>query len=295
MKNLFHWIQYCVLASLVTLLYTACGTYANQTSQIKSPSIPEISKVMTVIFENADYQDAMRQPFFKKMGQEGAILQNFHAETHPSQPNYIAMTTGDTNGVTDDSNVTIDVRSIADLIESKGKSWKVYVEDWPGNCFLGGNNRNYYRKHVPFVSIKNIQSSPSRCAHIVDAAQMKVDIASQQLPDYSLYVPNSKNDGHDTGVAFADRWLQQTFGPLLTNPQFTHDMTLVITFDEGSRSGNNQIYNTIWGHKVRAGAISNVRYDHYSLLKTIETGMGLGSLDRKDATASVIDDIWIAP
>lgn len=268
-----------------------CGTQA-KISVLEAQSSPAFSKVMMIVFENTDFQAAMSQPNFSRIAHQGGNLTGIFAETHPSQPNYIAMTGGDTYGVRDDANITIDARNIVDLLESKGKSWKVYAEDLPSVCFLGASSSGYARKHVPFISFKNIQTNAARCAHIVPATQLQSDIAAGQIPDYSYYVPNIRNDGHDTGVAYADTWLGQTFGPIMGSSTFANNVTLILTFDEGSRTGNNQIYTSFWGKGVRAGAVDASRYDHYSLLKTIETGMGLGDLGKKDASAPVISGIW---
>src|SRR4051812_38970344 len=82
-------------------------------------------KVMVVIFENADYQDALKQPYFSELAKQGALFTNFIAETHPSQPNYLALIAGDTMGVRGDGNADVDGTHIGDLLEKKGKTWKV--------------------------------------------------------------------------------------------------------------------------------------------------------------------------
>lgn len=79
------------------------------------------------------------------------------------------------------------------------------------------------RKHVPFLSFTNVQQNPQRCANIMDDSGFSSDIASGNLPDFSLFVPDIKNYGHDTGVAYADKWLSAYFGPLMKNPAFIHE------------------------------------------------------------------------
>ncbi|HEY7321260.1 MAG TPA: alkaline phosphatase family protein, partial [Candidatus Binatia bacterium] len=182
-----------------------------------SGSLPRFDKVMIVILENANYTDALIQPFLGNFAKSGALLSEFYAETHPSLPNYLALTAGTTGGVTSNGPVSLDLRHIGDLLEAKGKTWKVYAEAYPGRCFLGDRSGNYVRKHVPFLSFKNIQKDASRCAKIVDASALTSDAASGNLPDYSLYIPDQRNDGHHTGPAFADRWLAKAFGPRLKN------------------------------------------------------------------------------
>ena len=252
------------------------------------------TKIMTVVLENTGYDAALSQPFLASLARRGALLTNFSAESHPSQPNYIALIAGSPYGVISDRNVTLNERHIGDLLEAKGLQWKVYAEDYPGHCFLRARAGTYVRKHVPFLSFKNVQDDPARCARIVDASQLAMDVEHGNLPDYSLYIPNLKNDGHDTGVAYADRWLATTFGPLLSDPRFTKGMLLVVTFDEG-RGGllaSNRVATILIGDAVKPGTTLDTAYSHYSLLRLVEDEFGLGSLGQGDARAAVIDGLW---
>jgi phospholipase C len=259
---------------------------------------PSFQRVLVVMLENANYEDAVEQPFLKEFAGHGALLTNYHGVTHPSQPNYVALTGGTYDGVSGDGNVTLDIRHIGDLLEAKGKSWKAYAEGYPGRCFLGSSDGAYARKHVPFLSFRNVTNDASRCADIVDASEFSHDAAQGTLPNYSFFVPDLNDDGHDTGVAAADSWLSRTFGPLLKNEAFMKGTLVVITFDEddfflqgGALSGNH-VYAALVGDSVAPGAVSNDAYDHFSLLRTIEDGLGLGTLGRRDEQALPITGIW---
>jgi acid phosphatase len=101
-----------------------------------------------------------------------------------------------------------------------------------------------------------------------------------------------KDDGHDTGVAFADRWFERVFGPLMKNPQFMRGMLLVVTFDESAGNADNHIYTALYGAGVEPGSASDADYDHYSVLRTIEDTLGTGTLRQKDASAHAITGVW---
>lgn len=257
---------------------------------------PQFDKVMVIVLENTSYGAALEQPFLASLAKRGALLTRFYAETHPSQPNYIALVSGSTHDVSNDENVTIDARHIGDLLEAKGLHWKVYAENYPGNCFLGVKADGYVRKHVPFLSFKDVQTNPRRCAHIVDASNLAQDIRAGTLPDYSLYIPNVKNDGHDTNVSYADHWLSTTIGPLLKDPRFTKGLLLVVTFDEDDHPSSfwsfNHILTVIFGDSVKPGSKSDKEYNHYSLLRLVENRFGLGNLGKNDAKAPMITGIW---
>jgi acid phosphatase len=106
------------------------------------------------------------------------------------------------------------------------------------------------------------------------------------------------DDGHDTDVATADRWLSQTIGPLLKNEAFMKGTLVVITFDEDDffiRNGvlvDNHVYAALVGDSVAPGGTTNIAYDHFSLLRTIEDGLGLGTLGQRDEQASPIAGVW---
>ena len=96
-------------------------------------------RVLIVVLENTDYENAVAQPFLRDLAARGALLSNAFAVTHPSFPNYVAPTAGSTYGLTSNGEVTLDVPHIGDLLEGAGRSWKVYAEGYPGNCFLGAS------------------------------------------------------------------------------------------------------------------------------------------------------------
>lgn len=280
--------QYVVVKRLL-LIPVVLLTLAS-TAHAQAPAA--FQGVMIVVLENTDYANALAQPFLGDLAAHGALLSNFFAETHPSFPNYVAMTAGSTYGLSSNDEVTLDVSHIGDLLEAAGRTWKVYAEGYPGNCFLGSTAGAYARRHVPFLSFHNVQTNPARCQRIVNASVLASDIANGTLPDYGFYVPDVNNDGHDTNVAFADHWLAQTFGPWLEDPRFMDGMLFVVTFDEGSPSGSNHIYTVLYGRAVVPGSVSTSRYDHYSLLRTIEDVWNLGTLGQQDVEASAITEVW---
>lgn len=273
------------------LLLALCSAVFAGAPAPAAGAAPSFKKVVIVVLENTDFQDALVQPFMSELAKKGALLKDFHAITHPSQPNYIALTAGDTHRVTDNSNVTLDVPHIGTLLEKAGKTWKVYAEGYPGGCYLGRQRGAYVRKHVPFLSYKDVQKDPVRCARIVDESSFEGDVKGGRLADYSLFIPDNNNSGHDTGVDFADKWLAKTFGPLLTS--FPKEALLVITFDEDSNNGgDNKIYTVLYGGSAAPGAVSSDRLDLYSLLRTIEDALGLGTLGLRDASAPSIRGVW---
>jgi hypothetical protein len=255
---------------------------------------PLFDRVFIIVLENTDYDRAIRAPFLHHLTTRGALLTDFHAITHPSYPNYLAMVTGSTLGIRDNRPKDLEATSLVDLLEPAGVSWKVYAEDLLSPCFLGSTSPDglYVRKHEPYISLRPIQANPARCARIVNAAQLSIDLAQDALPQYSLYVPNVRHDGHQTDIREADAWLQAFLTPLLLDPHFMRRNLLVVTFDEDSGSAGHHIYTVLVGDMVQPGAINGNVYTHYSLLRLIEDNYGVGTLGREDAKATTICCLW---
>lgn len=266
-------------------------------SRIAQPEIPpslrNIEHVITIVFENTSFEEAYEQPYLRELARRGALLQNYFAITHPSQPNYIAMVAGTTYGVNSNATVDLDVgkRHVGDLFEQAGSDWKVYAEDYPGNCYLGKKKNKYVRRHVPFLSFKSVQTT-ARCNNVVELGEIQSDILNNSLPAYAMVIPNLDNDGHDTSIGFASRWLKSFLAPLLRNQVLMNNTLIVITFDEDDDKHGNRIYTALLGAGVERGAVSNKLYNHYSLLKTIENIFSLSDLGNGDRDAEAILDIW---
>lgn len=286
-------LRCCFLLALLVTSALADAAPRRRLVERRVPYPAAIEHVVVIVLENESAGPAERQPYLGELSMRGARLVNSFGITHPSRPNYIAMIAGSTLGLTDNSTVTLNAQHLGDLLEARGKTWRVYAENYPGNCFLGDSAPGgYVRRHIGFLDFLNVQKNPARCANVVNATQFDADVASNSLPSFALYVPNNNDNGHDTGIATADRWLNGRLEPLLRDPRLATTL-FVVTFDESNPSDpSNRIYTVLIGAGVRGGATTAVAYTHYSLLRTIEEIFGLDSLHRADATSAPIRDVW---
>ena len=249
--------------------------------------------MIVVVLENKNAEDALRQPFLARIAREGALLDSYYGVAHPSQPNYVGMISGSIEGVSGDGNVTLHRAHLGRSLTTAGVSWKSYAEGYPGGCSLVRTAGRYARKHEPFLSFADVQRNElGMCDRIVDANEFLRDVRNGTLPQFSLYIPDLDHDAHDQPLAAADRWLEDTFGPLMT-PDVRGSTLLIVTFDEDESHSkrSNHIYTAIWGAGVRAGSVSHDVYDHYDLLKTIEAIFALEPLPAGQR-ARPIAGIW---
>ncbi|KAG0178574.1 hypothetical protein DFQ28_006595 [Apophysomyces sp. BC1034] len=251
-------------------------------------------RVVIFIFENQKYSVAAKDKYLSSLASRynGVVLTNYLAITHPSQPNYIALTSGSTEGTNDDDESNIGRKNIVDLLESKGVSWKSYQEGYPGNCNKKMDIGDYARKHNPFISFTSISKNKDRCAKIVNSKELDNDIEHDHVPQYVFYTPDIKNDAHDTNMTYASNWFQKYLEPRIKKTAFSKNTMFVVTFDEDDGSTkNNRVMTILFGpdfHRSSSARQDNTRYDHYSLLRTIEDNWNLGNLGQHDHNASPI-------
>ena len=285
---------------VVAVAAAAVGAAAAYGSDRASPPVPHLGRVVVVVFENKGRDRVLGSadaPTFAKLALRGATLTNYRAVAHPSLPNYLALVSGSTQGITDDcTSCLVTGRSLADTLAAAGRTWKTYAEGLPQAGFTGPFAGRYAKKHDPFVYFRGVVSAPKRLRRIVPLPVFARDLAAGTLPDYSLVVPDLCNDMHDCPVATGDGWLARFLAPLLGNTQLRGGAIFVV-FDESDDSsigGGGIVPAIVAGPLVRAGVRSAAVFDHYSLLRTIEDGWGLPRLGLS-ARATPITGIWKPP
>ena len=278
-------------AALVLLAAAGCGaTKPGRPLQVGAVSTlphPSASRVVVLVMENAEYSEVIGSasaPYVNGLaGRYGLAVQSF-AIAHPSLPNYLALTSGSTQGVSSDcTECEVSAVNIVDRLEAAGLTWRAYLEDVPRPCFGGAGAGGYAKKHNPFIYYRDISRSPARCGRLVGFPALAADLRAGRLPTYAWISPNLCDDGHDCGVAGGDRFLAATV-PVLLRELGPHGL-LVLTWDEGTSSAGccgaahgGHIATILAGPDVRAGARESRPVDHYGVLATIELVLGLPPL-----------------
>ena len=274
-------------------------------------------RVLIIVLENVDYEVASNEKSLAELAAGGASFTNFHALFHPSYPNYLAMVAGTDFGIhhrgrllaDNQVNVPSDAShlTIADRLIAAGLDFKQYAEELPdGTCpwnfssqHVPGKRGNYVRRHVPFLSFREVQQKWCDRVIRVDSSQSDnffAQDARKGLVAYSFYSPNMNHDGHDTSATVAGAWVKNFLAESF--PQKLRQGTLVVvTFDESGGNSDNRIFTLFLGDMVKPAnqqdpnALAK-RYTHYSVLRTIEENFGLQPLTENDRDAAPITDIW---
>ncbi len=269
---------------LVSLLTTACTGQAATPPPIR-PSVPAFSHVYLLVLENkslANVVDEPGLPFLNSLIAGYGLATNYKGISHPSQPNYIALFSGSTQGVHGDTPVNLSGRNLVDQLSQHNKSWRVFAQNVPLQCYLGetavggaDGTGTYARRHEPAIEFTNISTSETRCSNILNFSHFDPSAA-----DFEMIVPNTCNDMHDCPEQVGDKFLKTFLGRLLDSPSFQQGGVLFITFDESDEyhSTDSLVPLIVVSNQVRAGFRSTTPHDHYSLLRTIEDAWKLGCL-----------------
>lgn len=239
-----------------------------------------LQRVVWVVFENREYGSIIgdpNAPYVNSLAQQCGLATNSFAVAHPSLPNYIAMTSGSTQGIVDDAPPATHPLTVPSIFSQLGPDWRSLEESMPSNC-LATNSGLYAVRHNPAAYYTNI-----------DCATQDVPLTS--TPDFSarfsFVTPDLCNDMHDCPVATGDAWLSTFMQTLIASPEYqAGGMVVFITWDEGS-SVSQHIATLVVSPYTAVGTESADYFDHYSLLRTTEELLGLDTLGNASTAPSM--------
>lgn len=253
--------------------------------------MPRFSHLFVVVMENLGYTGALGTPGFAALARRFETATSWYSVAHPSLPNYLALTSGGTWGVTSDCvECFVDVPDVGQQLSAAGVSWAAYMEGVPGGCFLadyGGDG--YAAKHDPFRYYVPVRDSRSLCDHIRPLSRLSPLLsAPASLPRFVWVTPDLCHDGHDCPPSEAAAWLTGFVGALTASATWRDGVALVVTWDEGVDDstlspagkvagccGGGHVLTIVAAPGDRPGGQVAVPYDDYSLLATVEDAFGL--------------------
>ena len=250
--------------------------------------VPTPDHVVVVIEENQSYNEIIGNssaPYINSLAAGGALFTNSFAISHPSQPNYLALFSGSTQGVTDDNACgPFSGPDLGSALASAGRTFGGYSEGLPSTGSTVLTTGEYARKHNPWSDFSDVPASEN-----MPFTSFPTNYSS--LPTVSIVVPNLLNDMHDGTINQGDTWLQANLGAYATWAK-THNSLLIVTWDEDDGSQSNQVPTIFYGQSVKPGNYSEY-VDHYGVLRTIEDMYGLAHMNNT-ASATPITDAWQA-
>ncbi len=306
MKNI-PFLSLCIL----TLQLCACQhkNTQNENAPIKRIALPQPNHIVVVIEENHGYDYILASgeaPYINQLAKESAVFTNAHGVTHPSQPNYLILFSGNRQDVNDDhclkEESPFHTPNLATALIKKGLTFKGYAQTMPSVGYTGCNFKRsnltkgylYARKHTPWTNW--IGTGENNIPDSISLPMSEFPKNFNLLPTVSFVIPNQDYDMHNIGssgnskaVKRADKWLRKHIDPYVQWAE-AHNSLLILTFDEDDFTNKNHIITLFYGPMIQAGHYSE-RIDHYNVLHTIED---LYHLPLTGASkGKIIDSIWI--
>jgi phosphatidylinositol-3-phosphatase len=253
-----------------------CGT-------VSAPPV-RIDHVIWIWMENKPYNAIIGSPsapFENELAGACGLATNYQAITHPSLPNYIAATSGGTQGVVDNdppASHPLDVPSIFSQVEAQGKTWRSYQENAPSNCALVSSGL-YAVKHDPaayYTGIRGDCASWDVPMGTTAGGNFLSELTNGTLPAFSFVTPDLCNGTHDCPVQTGDAWLAAWIAKIVASPTYLAGRTVVfLTWDEDDGTAADHIPMIVVNPSTPAGTRSSASFNHYSLLKTTEQLLGV--------------------
>ena len=227
--------------------------------------------VFVIVMENRSDAQAMQMPYLSALAARYAVATNYSAVSHPSLPNYLALTSGSTFGITDDGYHRLPAGGIGGQLTERGISWRAYMEGMTQGC-LEDTDR-YAVKHNPFAYYGG--GCPSNVVPLTSAT-LDADLAGS-TPNFVWITPDLCHDGHDCSSGVADAYLAGQVPKILASAAWQKDGLLLIVWDEDDGNSGNRVALLVIAPKLKEHQTAQP-HDHYSLLATVEDRLGVQRL-----------------
>jgi hypothetical protein len=238
--------------------------------------------VIWIVMENSSYRDIIGSsdaPYLNTLAHQCGLAANYSALAHPSLPNYIGMTSGSTQGITDDGSPSQHSLSVPSIFSQLPNGWRALDESMPSTCDLS-NGDGYAVRHNPAVYYTNIRAG---CARRDVPLTSRPNLTAR----FTFITPNLCHDMHDCSTATGDTWLAGFVPKILRSHVYRSGKAVVfITWDESEGSGGNQVATLVLSRYTRPGTIAHKAFSHYSLLRTTEALLGIKAKLGQAATAA---------
>jgi hypothetical protein len=236
--------------------------------------------VVWILMENSSYGEVIGSsdaPYLNGLAHKCGLAANYQAISHPSLPNYIALTSGSTQGIGDDDGPSSHPLAVPSIFSQLGGAWRALDESMPSACALSDSGQ-YAVRHNPATYYTNIRRVCRRR-----------DVPLAGRPNltgrFTFVTPNLCDDMHSCPTHSGDAWLAGFVPKILRSRDYRAGKTVVfITWDEGS--GDNHVATLVLSRYTRPGTVSRKAFNHYSLLRTTEALLGIRRKLGEAATAA---------
>jgi phosphatidylinositol-3-phosphatase len=302
MAGVGRWRTTAAITVVVAMLISWASTLAGVTSppaQARPAHTDQPSHLIVVVEENHAFEQVIGSkaaPFLNHLAAHGTLLTDYHAITHPSLPNYVALLSGRTGRIRSDCvHCTVSGPTLIDQLEARRISWAAYLQGLPRPCSAVARSGAYTEAVDPFMHAARVRDHPSRCDRVLPFQRFHADLAAGRLPTVVFLMPDLRHEMHSGSKRAADAWLRRLVGDLRASPVWRQDTRLVVTFDESNRhdmrsccdglGAGGRVATIVAGPRIPKGH-DPTPYTHYSLLRSTEAALGLPFLGHAGGPAA---------
>lgn len=254
------------LASIASTSGAATLSKIPSNAPCGASGVAHYQHVVWILLENVGYSiiGSTSAPYLNRLAGSCGLATNDLAPAHPSLPNYIALTSGSTQGITDDAEPSAHPLNVASLFSQLGNNWRSLVESMPSRCDHVTSGQ-YAARHNPAVYYTNLTATCAR-------NDVPLTLPLNLNAGFTLIVPNVCNDMHSCAVNVGDAWLRRIVSSIVASAQYqARSLALFITFDESDTTATNRVPTIVVAPSVPRGLRVGAALTHYSLLRTTET------------------------
>ncbi len=277
--------------SLAADASTVTGDSVPEAAGARATSAPEavpITKILTFVVENHSLEQMRTSmPYVHELATTYAYATRYSAVSHPSLPNYLAIASGSTKRVLDDSDPSahrLRGRTVFDQAIAHGKTARIYADAMTSNCQLVPSYP-YAVKHNPWAYF--VRGRAQCRTNDVPLADLSHDIEAGTLPNAGMIIPDLVHDAHDSDLGTSDAWIKTQVELIQAGPDWqSGHLAIVITADEDDRSSGNRVL-TVVASRDQDQRVVTKALTHYSLTRLYESVLGVRFLGRAATAASM--------
>jgi hypothetical protein len=268
-----------------------------QTAIPTSASGTHITKVLVFVLENHSLEQMMQDlPYTFGIAKQYGYATHYTAITHPSLPNYLAISGGQTAGVTNDldpSQVPVLGASVFGQAIAAGKTAGVYADAMKSNCETV-NDGSYAVRHNPWTYYRAERADCQK--YDVPLAALPAAISAGTIPNVGMVVPDTCNDAHSCPLSTADAWMKIWMPRVMAGPDWASGrLAIIVTADEDYNNlPGNSVLTTV-AFRGETPRIVSTPLTHYSLTRLYEDVAGVPHLAHAATASSLSKAFGFSP
>jgi hypothetical protein len=220
-----------------------------------------------------------RAPFLAGLADACGVAADYRdGGVHPSLPNYILATSGDTQAISDDEGPAAHPLTVDNLfrqVRATGRTAVSYAEGATSPCQLRSAGR-YAVKHVPALYYTGADDRVACATDVVRFDELEPALDENRLAAFVSITPDLCHDMHDCAVGVGDDWLRLVVTAITGSRTYAAGRTALFVVWDESAGGGSMPFVAV-APSVAPGTVVTTPLGHTSLLAFTEDALGIST------------------